>query len=84
LQGISLAILPDYRKLGLGKKMKQYVNGLNYDYTWGVQDKKLNNIDFWTKTREVFAESNTHFATYILKKTISEKYKMKHLKNFSM
>jgi hypothetical protein len=84
LQGISLAILPDYRKLGLGKKMKQYVNGLNYDYTWGVQDKKLNNIDFWTKTREVFAESNTHFATYMLKKTISEKYKMKHLKNFKI
>ena len=76
IQGISLAILPEYRKYGFGQKMKKYVNDLEYDYIWGVQDKRLKNIDFWTRTREIFAESETHFATILIKN------KMKHLEKF--
>jgi Acetyltransferase (GNAT) family len=63
LQGISLAILPKYRNLNLGKKLKEYTLSLGYDYVWGVQDKKLNNIDFWKKSRIVFAESPDRYAT---------------------
>lgn len=63
IQGISLAVLPEYRDLGLGKMMKDYVKGMGYDYIWGVQDKKLKNINFWEKSRDVFAESPTKYAT---------------------
>ena len=63
LQGIALAVMPEYRDLELGKKMKNYVRGLGYDYIWGVQDKKLMNINFWKRSREVFAESPTKYAT---------------------
>jgi len=63
LQGISLAILPEYRNLNLGKKLKEYTYNLGYDYIWGVQDKKLKNIDFWKNSRNVFAESSNRYAT---------------------
>ena len=63
LQGIALAVLPEYRDLGLGKNLKDYVKNLGYDYIWGVQDKKLKNISFWEKNRDVFAESPTKYAT---------------------
>lgn len=76
IQGISLAILPKYREKGFGEKLKKYVDNLNYDYIWGVQDKKLKNINFWTRTRKIIAESNTHFAT------IKIRSKMKYIKKF--
>jgi GNAT superfamily N-acetyltransferase len=72
LQGISLAVLPEYKNIGIGSALKNYTYGLGYAYIWGVQHKKLNNIDFWKNTREVIAESNTHYAT--LKRNSSLKY----------
>lgn len=63
LQGISLAVLPEYKSKGIGKALKEYTYNLRYDYIWGVQDKKLQNIEFWKNTRDIIAESNTHYAT---------------------
>lgn len=64
LQGIALCVSESKRGLGYGELLKEYTYNMGYDYVWGVQDKKLNNIEFWKKTREVFAESNSRFATY--------------------
>lgn len=30
---------------------------------WGVQDKALKNIEFWKRSRKVFAESTNRYAT---------------------
>jgi ribosomal protein S18 acetylase RimI-like enzyme len=76
IQGISLAVLPEYRDKGFGEKLKNYVDNLDYDYIWGVQDKKLENINFWTKTRKIIVESDTHFAT------LKVRNNMKYLKLF--
>lgn len=65
LQGIALAVLPSYKGLGYGNKLKEYSYNMGYDYIWGVQDKKLNNIDFWLNSRNIFAESSNRYATYI-------------------
>lgn len=66
IQGIALCVLDEYKGSGYGKILKDYVDSLGYDYVWGVQDKDLKNIDFWRKTRKVFAESDTRWATYKL------------------
>jgi hypothetical protein len=64
LQGIAFSILPEYRNLGYGNLLKKYTYNMNYEYIWGVQDKKLNNIDHWLKSRKIFAESSNRYATY--------------------
>ena len=63
LQGIALAINPDLKGSGLGQSLKDWVKNLNYDYIWGVADKKLENIENWKNTRELLAESPTRWAT---------------------
>lgn len=64
LQGIALAILPDWRSYGFGNLLKTwYDSDPRFDYIWGVQDKRLGNIDHWKKSREIIAECPTHFAT---------------------
>lgn len=64
LQGIALAILPDWRSYGFGNLLKTwYDSDRNFDYIWGVQDKRLGNIEHWKKSREIIAECPTHFAT---------------------
>ena len=63
LQGIALAINPELKGSGLGQSLKDWVKNLNYDYVWGVADKKLENIDNWKNSREILAESPTRWAT---------------------
>jgi hypothetical protein len=64
LQGIALSLLPEWRSQGYGNLLKNwYFNDHRFDYVWGVQDKRLGNIEDWKKSRDVIAESPTHFAT---------------------
>jgi len=64
LQGIALSLLPEWRSQGYGNLLKTwYFNDHRFDYVWGVQDKRLGNIEDWKKSRDVIAESPTHFAT---------------------
>ena len=41
--------MPEYRDLGIGKKLRDYPLQLNFDYIWGQHLKGLQNIDNWTK-----------------------------------
>jgi len=64
LQGIALSLLPEWRSQGYGNLLKTwYFNDHRFDYVWGVQDKRLGNIEDWKKSRNIIAESPTHFAT---------------------
>ena len=63
LQGIALSIYPEFRNMGLGKMLKDWVYNLNYDYIWGVADKKLGNINHWKSRRSIMAESPNRWAT---------------------
>lgn len=49
IEGVALAVLPEYRDLGIGKKLREYPLHLGFDYIWGQHLKGLQNIDNWTK-----------------------------------
>lgn len=74
IQGLSLALLPEYRGSGIGKKLRDIPLHMNYDYIWGQHLKGLHNIDNWTKFgRRLVAESPDEYVTLMdLKKKLTE------------
>ena len=66
IEGVALCILPEYRDLGIGKKLRNVPLTMNYDYVWGLQFKSLNNIDNWTKFgRRIVGENEELYVTLI-------------------
>lgn len=64
VQGIGLAVLPEYRDLGIGKKLREYPLHEGYDYIWGLHMKGLHNIDNWTRFgRRIICDTGSMFAT---------------------
>lgn len=64
VEGIGLAVLPEYRDLGIGKKLRAYPLDKGYDYIWGLHLKGLHNIDNWIKFgRRVVCDSGDMFTT---------------------
>lgn len=62
LEGIILCIHPDYRRKGYGSAMIKFEKEFfkdKFDYIFGGQDGRLENIDFWKKHRRVICET-TH------------------------
>ena len=53
LQGIGLAVLPEYRDKGIGKALREYPETMGYDYIWGMHLDSLNNLENWKKIRDV-------------------------------
>lgn len=56
--GIMLAVLPEYRNMGLGKMLIDYSGSIS-DYIWGMHDNKLDNLKHWEKRRKVVGELHT-------------------------
>lgn len=57
IQGLGLALLPEYRNIGVGKELRNIPLEMNYDYIWGQHLKGLHNIDNWLKFgRRVIAD----------------------------
>jgi GNAT superfamily N-acetyltransferase len=64
VQGIGLAVLPEYRDFGIGKKLREYPLQKGYDYIWGLHMKGLHNIDNWTRFgRRIICDSGSMFTT---------------------
>lgn len=64
VQGIGLAVLPEYRDLGIGKKLREYPLNKGYDYIWGLHMKSLHNIDNWTRFgRRIICDTGGMFTT---------------------
>ena len=70
VEGIALGVLPEYKNMGIGKKLIDYSrNNLNADYIWGYQLKSLKNIDDWLKRRDIYYEDSDMYITFeVLKK----------------
>lgn len=47
-QGFLLLVLPEYRNIGAGKKLRDYSLKMPYDYIWGFTSDQMKNIDKWT------------------------------------
>ena len=63
LEGISLFVKPEYRSKGIASMLKDYIQGLGQDYTWGYQLKTLNNLSQWLKRRRLVAEDPESYIT---------------------
>lgn len=64
VQGVALAVLPEYRDLGIGKKLRRYPLEAGFDYIWGLHMKSLHNIDNWVRFgRRIICETSGMFAT---------------------
>ena len=47
VQGVCLFVLPQYRKLGLGRQLRNLCHVLSADDIWGEHPKSLNNLPNW-------------------------------------
>jgi GNAT superfamily N-acetyltransferase len=56
LHGIHLAVLPEYKGKGLGKKLIKYSESIDFEYIWGTHHVFLNNREHWEKRRRVVVE----------------------------
>lgn len=60
LEGFFMGIHPDFQRKGYGSALinfeKEYFKG-KFDYIFGNQDARLNNINFWKKNRSVYCET---------------------------
>lgn len=68
LNGVFLAVLPEYKGTGAGKMLIDYAIDLknsSYDYIYGLHDIKFNNEHHWTKRRRVIGRNkeNDSFIT---------------------
>lgn len=63
IEGVLLAVDKSIRGQGWGNKLKDYTSTLGFDYIWGQQLKKLNNLSDWLKRRVLIAELNNCYIT---------------------
>jgi hypothetical protein len=63
VEGLLLAVDESVRGKGWGNKLKEYPKTLGYDYIWGQQFKKLNNLKDWLKRRELVGTTNDTYIT---------------------
>lgn len=63
LEGISFVVLPEYRGLGVGNKLKQAALSLGHDYMWGLHLSGLKNLEHWKKTRRHVGDTPDSYVT---------------------
>lgn len=64
LQGLGLALKPEYRGSGIGRMMRDVPLSMGYDYIWGRHLKGLHNVDNWiTFGRRVIGENDDEYVT---------------------
>lgn len=66
VEGVALGVDPEYKGIGIGKKLMEYSQNLPYDYIWGQQYESLDNIQHWIKRRDVAAYFPGLYITYAL------------------
>lgn len=64
LHGVSLCILPEYQKKGLGKLMIRHAESLGHSWIWGMHANNLNNLKHWLKTRKLLIKTSDYSITY--------------------
>ena len=64
VEGVVLALLPEYRKLGIGNDLRNLPEKLGYDYVFGEQLHELNNLSNWIKHgRRLIADTGEVYIT---------------------
>lgn len=64
LRGDALAVKKEERGQKIAEQFLAFIKeNYDFDYLWGTQDKKLENLPFWLKHRFVVEETNSHYIT---------------------
>ena len=58
IEGVALFVKDSYRGKGFATQLKNYIKTLEVDYIFGLQFKKLNNLNQWLKNRRLVAEND--------------------------
>jgi GNAT superfamily N-acetyltransferase len=54
IEGIALGVFPKYKSKGIGKKLIEYAESLDFDYIWGEAYEQLGNLQHWLKRRKFY------------------------------
>jgi GNAT superfamily N-acetyltransferase len=63
IEGVALAVKPEWRGRGIGRDLISASESVRADYIWGMAYKHLANVKHWTKRRRLVAESDEIFVT---------------------
>lgn len=58
VEGIALVVLPEYRGLGYGHRLKSLPREMGYQHVFGEHFKSSYNLHHWLKSRRLIAECN--------------------------
>jgi GNAT superfamily N-acetyltransferase len=64
IHGVAIALRPEFRGRGYGRKLLELPRKMGYEYVWGFNAKNLDNIDAWIRYgRRIIGESETCYIT---------------------
>lgn len=73
VEGVALGVIPEFRKTGLTRALKQNVKSIpGLQYMYGLQYKSLGNLEYWLRSRRLVAESHTEEPVYITLEDIAK------------
>lgn len=58
VEGVALAVLPEYKGTGVGRQLIEAPRKLGRDYVWGSALRALSNVQHWAKRRKIVGEKN--------------------------
>jgi|LauGreDrversion4_2_1035121.scaffolds.fasta_scaffold402451_1 hypothetical protein len=58
VEGVALGVFPEYKNMGIGKRLIEYPKNMGYDYIWGYQYESLKNLKDWLKRRKYYGFDN--------------------------
>jgi GNAT superfamily N-acetyltransferase len=63
VEGVALAVLPEFRGSGVGRALMDAPKSMGFDYIYGYQFKSLGNLQNWLGRRRLVAETTTFYCT---------------------
>lgn len=63
VEGVGLAVAEDARGLGYGRLLRDQPRAMGYGLVWGLQDKRLGNLDRWLARRTLVGDTGDSWVT---------------------
>lgn len=82
IQGVALALLPEYRNSGYGKQLREVTKSLGYDYIWGQHLKGLHNVDNWLRYGRRLVADTRHLYITLMDLKLNESSEKKNFDKF--
>ena len=63
VEGVGLVVSPEGRGRGWGRLLRDQPRALGYELVWGLQDKRLGNLDRWLARRRLVHDTGASWVT---------------------